>query len=305
MRVWLTLLLLCFFTLPAYAVGLRDSAIISDSTIKLGDLFYDLPRGEDRVLGSAPRPGQEMTLNARTLMKIAIAMDLPWRPNSAAEHIVLKREATIIDYDQIKETIHTALYDEGVLGQFEISVPREYQQIILPADQPAKMSVTSVNVDRRANTFNITIAAPSADNPIHHMRIRGRMDSVVEVPVLKDNLQHGRVIRTQDIEMIRVKDQGLSQKTVLDVNSLIGMTARRVIVAGRPLQTSDLVAPEIISRGELVTMFLTYGGMRLTTQVKALESGSMGDVIRVVNTESNESLQAIVKGTRSVEVIEN
>lgn len=305
MRVLWVLLILVFVPWPAHAVGLRDSAIISGSNIKLGDIFYDLPRDEARILGVAPRPGQEMTLNARTLMKIAIAMDLPWRPINKAEHIVLKREATIIEYDQIKETIHTALYDEGVLGQYDVTIPAEYRQIILPADQPAQMSVTSLEVDTRANTFNITVAAPSADNPIHHIRIRGRMESVIDVPVLRDNLQHGRIIRESDIEMIRLKDRGISRNTVLDAKSMVGMTARRVVLAGRPLQKTDLIAPQIVSRGELVTMFLNYNGMRLTTQVKALENGSMGDVIRVVNTESNEGLQAIVTGTRAVQVIEH
>lgn len=305
MRLIVTLILLVLVSHPVSAMGLRDSAIISDSQIKLGDIFYDLPRDEDRVLGAAPRPGQEMTLNARTLMKIAIALDLPWRPVSAAETIVLKREATVIDYPQIKDVIQTALYDEGVLGDFDISIPTEYQQIILPADQPAKMSITSLEVDKRANTFNITIAAPSAENPIHHMRVRGRMESMIEVPVLRDNLQNGRVIGENDIEMVRVKDHGLSQNIIIDPKSLIGMTARRIIVAGRPLQQTDLVAPQMIARGELITMFLDYGGMRLTTQVKALENGAMGDVIRVVNTESNETLQATVTGTRAVKAIEH
>ncbi len=305
MRALVIFLILAFIPCSAQAVGLRDSAIISDATIKLGDVFYDLPRDEDRVLGNAPRPGQDMTLDARTLMKIAIAMDLPWRPSSSSETIVLKREATVIGYELIKETIHTALYDEGVLGDYEISIPAEYQRIILPADQPASLTVTSLEVDTAANSFNITVAAPSAENPIHHMRIRGRMESVVEVPVLLENLQHGRVIRDSDIQMIRIKDRSFSQNTVLDAQSLIGMTARRVIIAGRPLQKNDLVAPQIVERGELVTMYLKYGGMRLTTQVKALENGAMGDVIRVVNTESNENLQAIVTGTRAVQVVEN
>ncbi len=305
MRTLIIFTFLLFIPCSVHAMGLRDSAIIESGTIKLGDIFYDLPRGEDRVLGAAPKPGKDMTLNARTLMKIAVAMDLPWRPASASEQIVLKRAATIIGYDKIKETIYTALYDEGALGEYELSIPVEYQTIVLPADQPAQMSVTHVEVNPRDNSFNITIAAPSAENPIHHVRVRGRMESVVNVPVLRENLQNGRIIRSSDIKMVKIKDRGLSQNTVLDAQSLIGMTARRVIVAGRPLQRNDLARPQVIERGELVTMFLKYGGMRLTTQVKALENGSMGDVIRVVNIESSENLQAIVTGKRAVEVIRN
>lgn len=304
-RLTLGMTILIFTSFSAHAMGLRESSIIEGHSITLGDLFYDLPRDEERILGSAPRPGKEMVLNARTLMKIAMALDLPWRPSHAAEKIVLRRAASVVEYDQIKEVIHTALYDEGMLGDYEISIPAEFQQIILPADYPPSAVVTSIDIDRAAQVFDVTLAAPSAQNPIQHLRIRGRMDAVVSVPVLNDNLQHGRVITEDDIQVVTIKERQFNERMIADPRDLIGMTARRVIVAGRPVQRNDLVAPLVVSRGELVTLFLSQGGMRLTTQVKAMQDGAKGDIIRVVNMNSNQALQAVITGTRAVAVVEN
>ncbi len=298
---------LLMITLPfsAYAMGLRDSTILKDETITLGDIFYDLPRDEGRILGTSPRPGQDMVLNARTLLKIALALDLPWRPSSNNDQIVLRREATIIGYERIKEELHSALYDEGIAGNYELSIPAEFQQIVLPSDQPAELVVTRLSVDRHQGTFTALIAAPSVANPIQNISITGRMDSIIHVPVLVDNIQNGRVITASDIEMMKVPERNFAQGTIIDPDNLVGMTARRTVLAGRPIRDNEIIAPLVVERGEIVTMSLSYGGINLTTEVKALENGAAGDVIRVVNTESNQTLQALVTGTRAVRVVEN
>ena len=84
---------------------------------------------------------------------------------------------------------------------------------------------------------------------------------------------------------------------------LIGMTARRVVVAGRPVRSSDIIAPQIIERGQLLTLSLDNAFMRLSTQAKALENGAKGEVIRVVNTNSHQPLQALILGESQAQVV--
>lgn len=289
----------------AYAIGLKDNSLLNDDTIKLGDIFYDLKENEDRVLGNAPRPGQDMVLDANTLLRIAIAMDLSWRPNSNADHITLRRDATIIDYNQIEEALHTALYDEGVFGEYELSVPQSNRQIILPPNQEATFIITDFSVDQRRNTFEATIAAPSAENPIQHIRFSGQMEPVITVPVLLENVENGRTIKARDLTTMKIKERGFGRDTIIDVQSLIGMTARRMLIAGRPIREAEIIAPQIIDRGQVVTLSLKNAVMNITTQVKSLENGAKGDVIRVLNTSSNQTIQAIVTGENEVTVLQN
>ena len=291
------------FITPAHAMGIKENSLITDNTIKLGDVFYGLNRDEDRVLGNAPRPGTEMVLNARTLLRIAIALDLPWRPSSNADKVVLKRDATIIEYPQIKEAIQTALYDEGVYGDYDIAIPTEFQRIILPADQPAQMHIERVKVDPNRNTFEVMVSAPSSDNPIYKFEVKGKMHHVIRVPVLTESLEHGRIITANDIRMMEIRERDFTKGTIADTQSLIGMTARRLVIAGRPLKETDLVAPQVVERGKLVTLNLNNGIMNISTQVKALENGAKGDIIRVVNTSSNQTLQALVTGQNAVSIV--
>ncbi len=289
----------------ANAIGLKENSIIKGDVITLGDVFYDLPRNEERILGSAPNPGKEMILNARTLLRIAMAMDLSWRPASHADRVTLRRVATIIEYDQIKEALYTALYDEGISGDYEIVIPAQYHKITLPYEQLATLSITRFSMDARRKNFEATIVAPSIENPIQQISIKGQIQPVITVPVLSANIQYGSIITQSDIEYTKIKEREFSRDTIIDAKKLLGMTARRTIIAYRPIKSTDIVAPKIIERGELVTLSFNSGAMNLTTQVKALQNGAKGDIIRVVNTLSNKTLQAVVIGSNEVSVVQN
>lgn len=295
--------LLSLSCLPAHATSLKQHSVIKDSTITLGDIFYDLPRDADRVLGTAPHPGQEMVLNARTLLRIALALDLSWRPSSDTDHIVLRREASIVSYEQISEAIHTALYDEGVNGKYDLEIPERFHQIVLPADMPAQVEITRFSIDADRENFQATMAAPSAQNPVQHIMISGRVSPVIQVPVLVQNLQSGYIITKNDIEYISIKEREFTKDMVVDADALIGMTARRVVLADRPIRKSDLIAPQVVERGAIINLSLANSIMRITTQAKALQNGATGEIIRVVNTASNQTLQARVTGPNEAVVL--
>jgi flagella basal body P-ring formation protein FlgA len=57
-----------------------------------------------------------------------------------------------------------------------------------------------------------------------------------------------------------------------------------------------------VTKGNLVTIEMRNAGMSLSTQGKALEEGSLGDVIRVTNISSNKIIEAKVNGTNRVDV---
>lgn len=285
------------------AIGLKEQSLLSDDTIKLGDIFYDLPRDEDRILGHAPQPGENITLNARTLLRIATALGLPWRPSHSMTHIVLHRDATVVGYDIIEEVIHSALKEKSVYGDYALYIPEKYRKIVLPAHSPANVEITHIEVGAQQKSFSVTLAAPSADNPIQTIHLQGKIQPIIHIPVLTQNIENGRVIGADDIQMISIKERDFSKDMLSSTESLIGMTARRVVVAGRPIRNNDVIAPQIIERGQLLTLSFESSVMNISTQAKALENGAKGDVIRVVNTASNKPLQALVLGENQAQVM--
>lgn len=290
------------FARSSFAMGLKENVVLTNNVITLGDIFYDLPRDKSKVLGPAPRPGTDMVLNARTLMRIALALDLPWRPINSSEYVVLKRAATLISKNAIQNAIKSNLKDEGYDQDIEIDFPTETSEIVLPQDMPPTFDIISFEVNHKSDWFEATIAAPSKDNPVRTNRVSGKIHRMVHVPVLRDTLRNGSIIGKNDIDTIAMRAHDVSPQFLLDPESLIGMTPRRVAFAGKPLLEKEVEAPRIVGRGEVVTMVLESGALRLTAIGKSLENGAKGDIVRVVNTSSSRTIQGTVTGQKEITV---
>jgi flagella basal body P-ring formation protein FlgA len=295
------------FVHPGYAnsaIGLKRNSVVEGHTITLGDVFYGVPADKaDRVLGAAPQPGRDMVLNARTLMRIALALDLSWRPVSGADYAVIRRAATIIEQEQIELALQEALAQDITAGRYKLALsPGQTAQMTLPASSPASVEIKDFNPDMARGLFEATLVAPSKEAPLQEIRVSGTLRPVITVPVLKDTLRNGDVIGRNDIKMLEVYERSLNHDIVLDAESLVGMTPRRMLFPGQPVKDGDIEAPRIVKRGESVTMIFKSGGLNLTAKGKALENGAKGDVVRVVNTASSRNIEAIVTAPGEVSV---
>ena len=119
MRVLMTLVSLSLlFTVisikSSFALNLKTTSIVTERSLKLGDIFDGLTKNAEYVLGNSPQPGQEMVLNARTLYRIAHALDLEWRPSHEGQSVTIRRAATVIPFKRVEDQISDALIDNGV-----------------------------------------------------------------------------------------------------------------------------------------------------------------------------------------------
>ena len=143
-----------------------------------------------------------------------------------------------------------------------------------------------------------------AMEPIH-LRIAGRVDDTLELPVTAARLLAGSVLRAEDLHMARVHTSLLRGETVHRLADAIGMQARRQIAVGQPLVVTELVRPTIVQKGANVQMLLDSPGIILTAQGQAMEAGAIGERIRVVNPVSHAAVEATVIGPDRVRVAPN
>lgn len=285
----------------AASVLLRSEGVISDDYIRLGDIF-DGVKNADYVLGPAPQPGKDMILNARTLYKIASALDVEWQPANSAEQIVLRREAVVVPQSDITAALQEKIHASGVSDSFSVTYTNTVNDIVLPAGLDRALEVTAFNFDPQNDSFNAVVVSPSADNPVKRVPLSGRIESLVQVPVLKNTLRNGDIIGALDIDYIELPAFKLSNGTLLKEEDIVNMTPRRVTVAGKPLISNDLEQPRMVERGDVITLIFADGPMQLTVKGKSLQTGAVGDTIRVSNTDSNKNLQGIVTAHREVTI---
>ncbi len=285
----------------ALAASLKSESVITGDYIRLGDVFEGV-KNADYVLGPAPAPGKDMILNARTLYKIASALDVDWSPASSGEQLVLHREASIVPLDQITRNLQSRLVKEGIDDKFSINYTNAPSDIILPGGTKQDMEITAFNLDPQNDTFNAVIVAPSAANPIKRLNVSGRVERLIAVPVLANTLRNGDIIGARDIDWIDLPHSKIANGTILEEKDLINMTPRRSVQSGKPIISNEMESPKMVDRGDSITLVFANGPLILTTKGKSLQAGAVGDTVRVSNIDSNKNLSGVVTAYREVTI---
>lgn len=284
------------------AASLKDISIVTTDKIMLKDLFDGVSRNANYVIGPAPQPGDDMVLNARTLYRIAIALELPWRPKNSSENIVIRREATIVPFKDIEQRLKDELEEKGLNGNYNLTLNNGNKSIVLPKNLPASVDVSNLDFDTTHDKFTATIVAPSLDNPVKKITVSGSVKRLIKIPVLTSPLRNGMIIGRNDIEWIDIPESDLQHDTLFKEEDVIGLTPRRISYAGKPILKNELQRPQIVNRGETVTILFKEGPLILTAKGKSLQNGAKGDLVRITNLSSSKQIDAIVTAQNEVVV---
>lgn len=282
---------------------LRSSVIVETDSIRLGDVFDDAGKHADKIIAYAPSAGRKLVLKAAWLRRIARAYRVDWRPSSRLDQSVVERRSQIISTNQIVETVRAAIGARNPdAGDLEIELDNRLLRIFLPHDMPPTVTVRAVSFDPRSRRFSIQLVAPDDRPGAVRTVVAGRAHALVQMPVLTRRMKRNDIIRERDIAWKTVRAKYVNARVIRDAEDLIGLSPRRPIGADRIIRIGDVQAPILVARGKRVTIVLKTATMQLTAAGKALQSGAMGDVVRVKNTNSGNVIEAVVVGEKKVAV---
>ncbi len=91
----------------------------------------------------------------------------------------------------------------------------------------------------------------------------------------------------------------------LRLRDVVGMEAARRLAAGNIVRATDIVRPQLVRRGEPVTINIRSGTLVISAAGRALGNGAAGASVRVVAGPTNRTLDAIVEGPGAVRVMGN
>lgn len=277
-------------------VSPRGSVTLSKNVLTVGDVFEGVQNDADHILAPAPDYGKTMRLSAQDLSRISNAFNLGWY-GKGNESVVIKRESNSVDRYHVEDAIEDALKEELPGQKFDVELSDRNLAIHLPTGEDTTVSIDKLKYDVNKGEFRALATAGK-----ERREVSGRLFAVTELPVLNKALRSGDVIGAGDIQYIDMRSNEVSPSMIVSAESLIGQTPRRGVAAMKPVTASDVTLPSAIKKGELVTMTLQNAIIQLTTQGRSLQDAKVGDVIRVVNTSSNQTIEAVVTGPRTVAV---
>jgi flagella basal body P-ring formation protein FlgA len=124
----------------------------------------------------------------------------------------------------------------------------------------------------------------------------------VEVPVAARDVPRGTTLTEDDITFMTMDEADLVGNVAMDLESIVGQITRLALRSGQPVRTHAIAKAVAVERGQLVTVLWSVTSINLTAQGHAMEKGAVGDLIRVTNTKSNQTVLAEILDSRTVRV---
>lgn len=278
-------------------VSPRAESVVTADVITVGDVFHGVSRHADHVLAPAPALGGELVLSAHDLARISDAFGFGWKAQNPMEKTVIRREAQEIDRYQIEAALQEKLAESLPGQKFETVFDSRAGAFYIPPHEIAAVSVEDLRYDLARGVFRATLAAGGVRRDI-----AGQLHLLTSVPVLAQAKRSGDIITASDITYLDIRSAEISAQTLIDEKQMLGLSPRRNLSAMRPVAAGDIVQPQLVKKGETVTVTLQNGSMYLTTQARALENGGAGSLIKVMNMSSRQVLDAVVTGAQSVSI---
>lgn len=156
--------------------------------------------------------------------------------------------------------------------------------LAIPLDQPIMVTRTTGNAPaanpaRPANAAKQIGSAPPADG---------------QILVLTRDVARGDVLSENDLDW-QAPVAGRTTRSV-SMDAAIGMEAKRTLKAGQPVLSSDLKAASVIRKGDPVAIVYIAPGVRLSVDGVAQGEAALGQPVRVLNSYSKRSIDAVATG---------
>lgn len=131
------------------------------------------------------------------------------------------------------------------------------------------------------------------------------VDVAVETSVLvvHRGVGRGQPVDAGDVRIETRRVSRLQSGYFSEVGQLEGFVAKRHIQAGTVLSPAMLRLPRIVRRGDLVTLFIDQGTIKITAPGESRSDGARGDIVRVVNAKTGKRLRGRVIGKGRIEVL--
>ena len=284
---------------------LRASVTVSGDVVRIGDVIDNAGTAAQIAIYRAPDLGTTGTLPTEQVLSALRAHQVIGVDTRGLQEISVTRLARTLDGKDIELQVARALEHRNGLGDaanLSLTFDRDVQDLKLDASNTGAMQPASVRFDSRSGRFDVSfeIANGNIATPTR-LRFTGTAVETVEAAVLARNLERNEVVKSADVVVER-RPRAEVGGDAATRDRAVGMQARQQLRAGHALKLADLAKPDLVQRDQSVTLIYESVGLYLTVRGKALEGGTEGDVVSVLNLQSKRTVSGTVIGRGQVSI---
>jgi flagella basal body P-ring formation protein FlgA len=320
-RICLLLLLqLCFWCNLAFAEGvvvtIAEQAKVDGTTITLGDLAQITGSDAEKIqnlrqlnMGVAPLPGSSFVLTKEVItmrLEAAAGADfgaITW--NIPANVAVIGKSQSISGQTLVNKAITAIRSQVGSSVSSEdlvITSVGRVQDVVAPLGN--LVINTSLPYGIRYNTPTTVMVAINVNERVFSkVGLKFDVKLYRQVAVAARDVNAHEIFTDDSLRYERMDTGQLPAGFVTNKNKILGLMARRQITPGMVVTDSMVNKPVFVKRGNLITLLAHIGSMEVTSSGQAMQDGTEGQLIRVLNVNSNKAVFGRVINESTVQVL--
>jgi flagellar basal body P-ring formation protein FlgA len=283
---------------------LRAKVSVAAEVVRIGDVVDNAGAFSQIAIYRAPDLGTTGSLPVAQVLNTLRAQGVIGVDAKDIKQVSVTRLARTVEAKAIETAVAQALEHRGGLGEaanIRLTFDRDLGDLRLDASNTGAMQATSARYEPRNGRFDVTFEIANDNGNPTQLRFTGSAIETVEVAVLTRNVERTDILKSADV----VVERRPRAEVGIDAagrEQALGMQMRRPMRTGSPLHAADLVKPDLVQRDQAVSVIFQTAGLYLTTRGKALDNGTEGDVVSVLNIQSKRTVTGTVTGRGQVTI---
>jgi flagella basal body P-ring formation protein FlgA len=283
---------------------LRPAVSVTSDIVRIGDVIDNAGPAGQIAIYRAPDLGTTGSLPTAQVIATLRAHQVIGVDTKDIKEVTVTRVARNVDAKDIRDAVVHALEHRSGLGDaanLSLTFDRDVQDMRLDASNTGTMQPVAVRYEPRTTRFDVTFEIGNDSGAPAKLRFTGTAIETVEAAVLTRNVDRSDVLKSSDLIVERRPKTEIGGDAAVRDNAL-GMQLRRPMRAGQAVKVADLAKPDLVQRDQGVTLIYQSAGLYLTTRGKAVDNGTEGDVVSVLNLQSKRTVTGIVTGRGQVTI---
>jgi len=285
---------------------LRANVTVEGDVVRVGDMIDNAGTSAQIAIYRAPDLGTTGSLPTAQVIAVLQAHQVIGIDTRDIKAVSVTRLARTIEAKEIETQVAHALERRSGLGEaadLKLTFDRDVQDVRLDAWNTGTMQPVAVRYEPRNGRFDVSFEiANDPSGARTRLRFTGIAIETAETAVLTRNVERNEVLKSSDVATERRPKAEIGGGDPAARNRAVGMQMRKQLRAGQALKLADLAKPNLVQRDDNVTLIYESAGLYLTARGKALESGTEGDTVNILNLQSKRTVSGLVVGRGQVAI---
>jgi flagella basal body P-ring formation protein FlgA len=285
--------------------ALRASVTVSSDVVRIGDILDNAGTAALIAIYRAPDLGTTGSLPTEKVLATLQAHQVIGVDTKDIKTISVTRLSRPLPAREIELQVGRALEHRHGLGDaanIALTFDRGMRDMQLEASNTGALQPVSTWYEPRSGRFDVSFEIGNDTGAMPTtLHFTGTAIETVEAAVLARDVERSEVLKSSDVIAQRRPRAEVGSDAAAR-HLAVGMQMRKQLRAGQALRVSDLAKPDLVQRDDNVILIYESTGLYLTIRGKAMEGGTEGDVVNVLNLQSKRTVSGVVIGRGQVAI---